>query len=128
MAPEQAAADPTTDHRADIYASGVMAYQMRSGKRPFASRTPQALLAAHLTEVPAPIERLSPDVPPRLSALVMRCLEKEREARPQSAREIVDALEDPAVISGTFSGAYAAPRPLKPRRRLFAAAAVVLGM
>ena len=126
MAPEQAAADPTTDHRADIYAFGVMAYQMLAGKLPFDSRTPQALLAAHLTETPAPIETLSPDVPARLSGLVMKCLEKEREARPQTAREIVDALEDPAVISGTYSGAYVAARPANARSQRLLTAAVVL--
>ncbi len=49
MAPEQAAADPATDHRADIYSFGIMAYEMLTGQVPFKSKTPQALLAAQLT-------------------------------------------------------------------------------
>ena len=103
MAPEQAAADPDTDHRADIYAFGIMAYEMLTGASPFQSKTPQALLAAHLTEVPPALDTIDPAVPPRLAMLVARCLEKERENRPQSAREIVDALEDPALVSGAFA-------------------------
>src|SRR5207244_1223968 len=48
MAPEQAAADPDTDHRADFYALGCMAYEMLTGRHPFEARTRQALLAAHM--------------------------------------------------------------------------------
>jgi serine/threonine-protein kinase len=109
MAPEQAAADPETDHRADIYAFGVMAYEMLAGQPPFHGMSPQKLLAAQLTATPAPLAEHRADVPPALAALVMRCLEKDPADRPQSASEIVDALEDPAVMSG--SGAWAASRP-----------------
>src|SRR5262249_42469397 len=52
MAPEQAAGDPNTDHRADIYAFGVMAYEMLAGEPPFAHRAPAQLLAAHISEQP----------------------------------------------------------------------------
>ena len=54
MAPEQAAADPHVDHRADIYALGALAYEMLCGRPPFVAPTPQALLAAHITQAPEP--------------------------------------------------------------------------
>jgi eukaryotic-like serine/threonine-protein kinase len=54
MAPEQAAADPATDHRADIYALGIMAYELLCGETPFADRPAQAMLAAHAVETPEP--------------------------------------------------------------------------
>src|SRR4029079_10646378 len=54
MAPEQATADPGIDHRADIYAFGVLAYELLTGQPPFSGRTPQNLLAAHVTESAAP--------------------------------------------------------------------------
>jgi tetratricopeptide (TPR) repeat protein len=98
MAPEQAAADPDTNHRADIYAFGVMSYEMLAGRPPFHGRTPQKLLAAHMGERPDRIETLRADVPPLLAQLVMQCLEKDPDQRPQSALEIVKILE--TVTSG----------------------------
>jgi serine/threonine-protein kinase len=100
MAPEQAAADPTTDHRADIYAFGVMAYEMLTGQPPFAGRNPSQLVAAHITEPPEPITRRRSSIPPTLAALVMRCLEKRAADRPQTAAEIVHALDDITTPSG----------------------------
>ena len=99
MAPEQAAADPTTDFRADIYAFGAVAYEMLAGHPPFAGRSPQAMLAAHATLAPPLISALRPATPPRLADLVMRCLEKRPGDRPQSAAElmrVLDALGTPA--------------------------------
>ena len=95
MAPEQAAADPSTNHRADLYAFGVMAYEMLAGVPPFHGRTPQALLAAQMAERPRPVSELRPDTPASLAALVMRCLEKDPDRRPQTGDEIVAALESP---------------------------------
>ena len=63
MAPEQAAADPHVDHRADIYAVGALAYEMLAGRPPFTAPTPQALLAAQITQAPEPIARYRPSVP-----------------------------------------------------------------
>jgi TolB-like protein/tRNA A-37 threonylcarbamoyl transferase component Bud32/tetratricopeptide (TPR) repeat protein len=94
MAPEQAAADPTTDHRADIYAFGVMAYEVLTGETPFAGRPAQAMLAAHAVETPEPISRRRPAVPAGLAALIMRCLEKRPSDRPQAADEIVRILDE----------------------------------
>jgi len=112
MAPEQAAADPNTDHRADLYALGVVAYEMLAGAPPFYGRTPQALLAAQLTEAPKPLATRRYDVPPALSDLVMRCLEKESAKRPRTATEVARALDDPAVMSGEFTS-LRAPRTKK---------------
>ncbi len=92
IAPEQASGDPNLDHRADIYALGVVAYEMITGHPPFRGRTPQAVMAAHAREQPEPIESKRSDVPPHLSGIVMQCLEKNPADRPQSADEIVNVL------------------------------------
>ncbi|HEY5417337.1 MAG TPA: serine/threonine-protein kinase, partial [Gemmatimonadaceae bacterium] len=92
MAPEQAAADPATDHRADIYAFGVMGYEMLAGHPPFHGRTPQKLLAAQMSETPEPITSPRPDTPPLLAELLMQCLAKEADGRPQSAADLVRVL------------------------------------
>jgi eukaryotic-like serine/threonine-protein kinase len=113
MAPEQAAADPNTDFRADLYAFGIMAYEMLAGRPPFHGRTPQKLLAAQMGETPEPISALRPDTPPLLAELVMKCLEKEPDARPQSALALVQLLE--SVTSGT--GHRAMPAILLDGRR-----------
>ncbi|HKH93286.1 MAG TPA: protein kinase [Gemmatimonadaceae bacterium] len=93
MSPEQAAADPTTDHRADIYSFGCMAYEMLAGRPPFVEDTPQKLLAAQMSQIPAPLVAWRPDTPPALERLVMQCLEKYADARPQRATELVQSLD-----------------------------------
>ena len=100
MAPEQAAADPNTDHRADIYSFGVMAFELFSGSPPFSGRAPAALLAAQMTEVPPLLSTKRPDAPVPLVELVRRCLEKEPSKRPQSAAEVVQLLDEALVSSG----------------------------
>ena len=100
MSPEQATADPTTDFRADIYAFGVVAYEMLTGLPPFTARNPAQSLAAQVTEMPEPIARRRPAIPPALAALVMRCLEKRPSDRPQTATEIVHVLDDINTPSG----------------------------
>jgi len=103
MAPEQAAADPSTNHRADIYAFGCMAYELLAGRPPFIEKSPQRLLAAQMSDTPKPITALRLDTPDALAELVMRCLEKDPDARPQHARDVVQVLDN--VTSG---GGYAA--------------------
>ncbi|MDQ2665899.1 MAG: tetratricopeptide repeat-containing serine/threonine-protein kinase [Gemmatimonadota bacterium] len=101
MAPEQAAADPATDQRADIYAVGAMAYEMLAGHPPFAGRNAQAVLAAHATEAPTSIGTLRAATPPALGDLVMRCLEKRPGDRPQGANEILHALDNLTPLAGS---------------------------
>ena len=100
MAPEQAVADPNIDHRADIYALGVVGYEMVAGRTPFDGMTPQQALAAHVTRAPTPLVERTPNCPPALAALIMRCLEKRADARPQTAGELVPLLEAVATPSG----------------------------
>jgi serine/threonine protein kinase len=100
MAPEQAAADPNADHRVDVYALGIVAYEMLVGSPPFHGRTPQALLAAQLTELPPPLSSRRYDVPVALNEMVMQCLEKDPADRPKSATDLMRTLESPEAISG----------------------------
>ena len=117
MAPEQAVGDAATDHRADLYALGVVAYEALAGAHPFGARTPQALVAAHLTEAPAPLGARRTDTPPALAALVMRLLAKDPAARPQSADAVLRALDD-ATPRGhrddVPTGAACCSRPRRP--------------
>jgi len=116
MAPEQAAADPSTDHRADLYALGIVAYEMLTGAPPFHGRSPQALLAAQLSEKPALLTSRRYDVSGPLSTLIMQCLEKEPAKRPKNATEILRALDDPGV---QVSDAFQAAEAPKQRRKRF---------
>jgi len=116
MAPEQATADPSTDHRADIYAFGVVAYELLGGRPPFQHATMQGLIAAHLT---VPPERLSVHrsaVPPALEVLVMQCLEKRAADRPQSADDILSQLEA-LPMSGAMTPTGMAPATMPVSRR-----------
>lgn len=116
MAPEQVVGDPSTDHRADLYALGVVAYEMLVGAPPFSGRPQHKVAAAQLTEAPSPISARRNDVPAGLEALVMQCLAKEPSARPRSATEIMRALQSPSLLEGpTGEG-----RRAKDRRSLLA--------
>ena len=124
MSPEQAAADPNIDHRADIYAWGVMAYELLSKKHMFAGKTtPQQFLAAHLAETPQPLRKVAPDVPPRIAEVVMRALDKNPDARPQSADELLSALGN--MTSGSQAMPYNA-KALWWKLPVIAALAIVL--
>jgi len=93
MAPEQAVGDPTTDHRADIYSFGCVAYELFAGKPPFEGATTHELVAAHVGATPVPILEVSATVPRQLAALIMRCLRKLPGDRPQSAHELLRDLD-----------------------------------
>ncbi len=100
MAPEQLAGDAAADHRMDLYAVGLLAYELLNGKSPFAGTTPQRMLAAVLTEDPRPLIEVRTDVPQSLSDVVMRCLSKDPDRRPANARELLNSLD----ILSTYSG------------------------
>ncbi|MES2524206.1 MAG: serine/threonine-protein kinase [Gemmatimonadota bacterium] len=119
MAPEQAAADPDVDHRADIYALGIVLYEMLTGAPPFTGRSPQELLRAQLADQPPPIGGKRYDVPERLAWLIEQCLQKEAARRPQSAELLLQWLDDPAVRSGAVA---VARRPRTRGQRLTRAA------
>jgi TolB-like protein/Tfp pilus assembly protein PilF len=118
MAPEQAIGDHATDHRADLYALGVIAYELLAGVHPFGSRTAPALVAAHLTESPPPIRMRRTDVPPVLAALVMQLLAKDPAARPPNAESVLGTLDE---VGASRAVAERSWRPI-----LLGAAALVL--
>ena len=100
MAPEQALADPNIDARGDIYALGVVAYEMLAGITPFHGLTPERTLSAHVTSKPAPLTEHRPQVAPGLASIIMRCLAKSPADRWQSAAELHAALEPYSITSG----------------------------
>ena len=103
MAPEQAAGDPTTDHRADLYAFGCLAFELLTGSPPFRDLPPHRLLAAHMSQ-PAPLlgERRS-GVNPNLERLAAACLAKLPDERPGSARDVLRELEAAATSASRES-------------------------
>lgn len=124
MAPEQATADPAIDHRADIYAFGVMGYELLTGSLPFSGRSMQATMAAHAIEKPESIERKRPGIPPALGAFIMRCLEKRPADRPQTGTELL-AILDTVLTNTKFGAAGAASRTIKIGAAVVAAVIVV---
>ncbi|HEX3233478.1 MAG TPA: protein kinase [Gemmatimonadales bacterium] len=92
MSPEQASGDPV-DHRTDLWAFGVVLYEMLAGRPPFAADSLEALFYAIQWRQPERLASLRPDVPPALESLVHRLLEKEPARRHDDARLLARALE-----------------------------------
>ncbi len=110
MAPEQAVGD-TVDQRADIYAWGLVAYEMLAGVHPFAGKhTAQQWITAQLTEKPQPVQQRRSGLPKGLAAIVMRCIEKEPANRPQTATELLPLLDDPALMKSGHATSRAVTR------------------
>jgi serine/threonine-protein kinase len=107
MAPEQVTGGPI-DHRADVYAFGVLAYEILAGEPPFNQHEPHLVLSSHVTDVPVSLSARRPGLPAPLEALVMRCLEKRAEDRWQAASEVLAELEALPVTGET--GVTPAPR------------------
>jgi serine/threonine-protein kinase len=117
MAPELARGMGAVDHRSDLYALGVILYEMLGGKHPFDGVEPSLLFKQHLKQPPPPFAERAPGaaVPPALEAVVRRLLEKDPAARYQSAEELREALHDAVPGAGIApepvpSGAPSAPR------------------
>ncbi|HVF38282.1 MAG TPA: serine/threonine-protein kinase, partial [Gemmatimonadaceae bacterium] len=127
MAPEQALGEKNVDARADIYAVGVVGYEMFAGAPPFVGATDQAILVAHLTKEAVRLDDVRQDTPPAIAETIKRALQKDPASRYQTAAELRDALD----LVG--SAANRQSRPLKltrlravPRKWTVAGLAVVL--
>jgi tRNA A-37 threonylcarbamoyl transferase component Bud32 len=133
MAPEQAVGSDV-DQRADIYAFGVLAYEVLTGKVPFDAENPVQVLLKHQSELPQPPSERAPvmAIPQAVEDLVLRCLEKRREDRPQDMAEVLRALDGCMVELGLSVGSASlalaasgrtdpAGMPVPPRREAAAA-------
>jgi len=109
MAPEQAVADPHLDHRVDIYAAGVLGYEMLTGHVPFEGRSAQEVLAAHVTQAPQPVTDRRQAVPQVLGSVIMKCLEKRPADRWQSAEELLSHLDIIATPSAGMTPTQTRP-------------------
>jgi eukaryotic-like serine/threonine-protein kinase len=127
MSPEQVRGQPV-DHRTDIFAFGAILYELLSGKKAFKRDTASDTIAAILKEEPPELTQSGRNVSPALDHIVRHCLEKDRENRFQTAKDVTFALsEASSSTTAVTSGSYVAPPP--PRRSktpAIVAAAVVL--
>ncbi|HEV8357319.1 MAG TPA: protein kinase [Gemmatimonadales bacterium] len=124
MAPEQAVGD-AVDHRADLYAWGVMAYELLSGAHPFQQHVgAQKLITAHITENPVAIT----GIPIALGVLVMRCMEKSSSARPASAAELLAVLDSVSTPASSGTMAAASPARRVPVKALAAVGLLVVAL
>ncbi|MFE2287915.1 protein kinase [Streptomyces sp. NPDC059443] len=117
MAPEQAMGGAVGPHT-DLYALGVVLYELLSGNVPFAGSTALGVLHRHLYEPPLPVRRLRPEVPEQLEAVLLRLLAKDPQDRPASAQEVYAALAPllPHHGSGAPGGPLDPTRPfLRPQ-------------
>jgi len=116
MSPEQVRGEQV-DRRSDIFAFGAILYEMLTGARAFKRDSAIETLSAIIKEEPRELTELNPNVPPPLERLVRRCLEKDREVRFQSARDLAFNLETLSTFStpSTMSGVA---NPASPPRTL----------
>lgn len=111
MSPEQALGK-ATDGRTDVYALGVMLYEMASGGVPFQADNALTVLALHLTEQPEPLSARQPDISPELETIVHKCLQKDPDARYASMAEL--AVDLSRLASGRPVRAEALPTAAAP--------------
>ncbi len=114
MSPEQCAGSGV-DHRTDIYAIGIMLYEMVTGRVPFDADNLMGILTKHLYEEPIRPSQLRPDCPPELEAIILRCIAKQQDIRYQHCSELADDLSRleagiiPAAMSMTIPRAPTMP-------------------
>ena len=94
MAPEQWSPTMGIDHRTDIYALGVVLFEMCTGNRPFEEREPEKLMAAHMSTTPADPRRIRPDLPSKVAHAILRALEKQKDERFESSEQLRLALAE----------------------------------
>jgi serine/threonine-protein kinase len=131
FSPEQAAGDPL-DHRSDIYALGIVAWELLTGRRLFRSETPRDVLERVIGEAPPLVTETTPDVPDELADVVARALRRQPDDRFASAGEMAKALRScartlshrpDAVEIGRFVSEVGGERLAKLQERIRAAAA-----
>lgn len=127
MAPEQARGEEV-DARADIWAFGVIAYEMFAGQLPFKGENTAAVLLSLLTETPAAIQQLRPDVPDGLAHIVSAALEKQRARRIITADDIVARLSAAQTPSSSADGAVPPQLPQRSARRSWTVGVLALAL
>ena len=115
MPPEQIRGLKLADTRSDIWSLGIIAYELVTGTRPFLGRDAMVVIAAIVADPPAPPASLRPDLPPALNDLILRCLEKTPDRRPQTVADLAAALAPFAqnpLLPAVSTGNGEPPRPL----------------
>jgi serine/threonine protein kinase/tetratricopeptide (TPR) repeat protein len=125
MAPEQAAGDGSVDARADLYAAGLVLYEMLAGRGPFEARTPAEMMAAQIATAPTDIRARRPEVGGALAAMLMACLAKAPEQRPANAAAALRRLEHFAVPVPASTSTRSLPQ--MPRALVVAALLCIVG-
>jgi serine/threonine protein kinase/tetratricopeptide (TPR) repeat protein len=129
MSPEQVRGE-TVDARTDIFSFGVVLYEMLTGRQPFAAESNAAIASAILTKEPVPVARYVSECPEEMQRIVRKCLEKDRERRYQTMRDVATDLEnvrrecEPVILTASRSQAEkvlmeAATQPSRPLPNIF---------
>jgi len=119
MSPEQLTNPKGVDHRADIWAFGVIIYELITGQLPFMGETLGELFAAILETEPPPMQKHNPEVPPALDAVVRRCLQRRLDDRIGTVQELAAALKQslvPGAVFSPFAKSTSSPPPPEQRR------------